>query len=146
MEQKLGSKITPTSHPNHLGAKIIPQIKMGSKSPKRASHVNNKRTRTLQIDEGDTDKTIRTYRYLGQKISPSWINGLEPAREEVRQSTINLLKLTSKLKRLTHDQMREIMDVEVSGNVGYHGRALPLRWKDCEAIETARAAALRAAG
>jgi hypothetical protein len=38
------------------------------------------------------------------------------------------------------------MDVEISGNVGFHGRSMPLRMKDCTAIENARIEALKQAG
>ena len=38
------------------------------------------------------------------------------------------------------------MDIEIAGNVGYHGRSLPMRYEDCKVIESARLQALRAAG
>ena len=128
----------------------VPQICMGGIKDRPAHASFNprsvRRKKGTNQQAATAKEETRTYKYLGQLISPSATRGLEPARQALRKKTISILKFTSRLTRLTHEQMREIMDVEIAGNVGYHARSLPLRFEDCRAIESARVQALKTAG
>ena len=132
--------------------RVVPHVKMGEErdSPQQANFNTRTRRNKQQTQVDDTKPMakpeMRLFKYLGQQISPSWKRGLEPAREEVRRKTIQILKFTARLKRLTHEQIREILDIEIAGNIGFHGRSLPLRYEDCQAIEGARRETLKSGG
>ena len=51
-----------------------------------------------------------------------------------------------RLPGLDNARMCEVMGVAVQGILGFYGRTTPMTWADCEAIEAARAGALRARG
>ena len=67
-------------------------------------------------------------------------------RNEVRRQTITVLCLIGRIPYLTRRQMVRMMTAAVTGMVSYRARSTPLRWEDAEAIETARAHAMRRAG
>ena len=91
-------------------------------APLIANYTTNTSKRRTTTTPNKTQ--TRLYKYHGQHISPT--GSLEPVRQHVRRKTIQLLKFTSRLRGLTHDQMREIMDAEISGNIGYHARSVPM--------------------
>ena len=95
----------------------IPQIRMHDSAPPRATYNTHtkkrKENQTPPTTPEDTDTHL--FKYLGQWISPEPSGGIEATREHVRKKTISLLKFTSRLSGLTHEQMREILNAEISG-------------------------------
>ena len=68
---------------------------------------------------------------------------LSPARHA---AAVAVLRMIGHLQYLTEEQMGRAMALALAGTIGYYGRAAVIRWEDAEAIERARAEALRKRG
>ena len=122
----------------------IPQIR-GCANPharttRTARHNGKKAKQTPHTASGPT---AEYYTYLGTRISPSAAHALEPARDDIRRTTIAAIKIAGRIPMISSDKLNEIINVIVGGIVGYKARATPLTWADCDAIESARLQALR---
>ena len=112
----------------------------------RMPDLNGETTDEEESHEG-TDHTVATaridtasiaYRYLGAMIMAGWSNGQELTRDEVRRTLIKMIKMVGHLPMLTCGQMHSVIDMVISGVVGYYGRATVMRQADADAIEAAR--------
>jgi hypothetical protein len=133
----------------------VPQIYAGEGAGKQAGYtVETKRKEREAAEkrkehgekEPAKDVEVRGYRYLGTEITPRWQNGQEEMREEARRTSIQVLQLIGRIPGLSNAQMSNVMSMAVGSMIGYWGRSTSLRWKDCEAIERARTAAMTRRG
>ena len=132
---------------------MIPQILRTHTETKWADYtIHKKRTRTRTATDEQPretpkrDDAVNHYRYLGSDITPGWLRGREKVRNEIRRQTIAVVSLIGRVPYLTRRQMVRMMTAAVTGMVSYRARSTPMRWEDAEAIETARANAMRRAG
>ena len=141
--------------------RVVPQIHMEADATRDAQHVQRRQAHgrhgqraPMRGRQGTADAVVsggasgetRTYRYLGCEISPSPDTGYERTRAEVVRQTAQILQIIGRLPGLDNARMCEVMGVAVQGILGFFGRTTPMTWADCEAIEAARAGALRARG
>ena len=130
--------------------RAIPQIKQGNTHPHLANYTVStaakRRANTEPNTPTTTDPEVRNYRYLGTDISPGWMHGRESARNEMRIKAITVLKVIGRIPILTSAQMASFMTSALSSVISYKSRSTILRWEDAEAIEAARAQAMRTAG
>ena len=141
--------------------RVVPQIHMGADATRdtqpvqrRQAHGKRGQRAPMRGRQGTADAVVsggasgetRTYRYLGCEISPSPDTGYERTRAEVVRQTAQILQIIGSLPGLDNARMCEVMGVAVHGILGFFGRTTPMTWADCEAIEAARAGALRARG
>jgi hypothetical protein len=89
---------------------------------------------------------VHTYRYLGAEMTARWQGGMNVTRQEIRMRVIHVIKAIGRIQHLTHEQLRGIIDIAIEGIIGYYARGTPLTKADCDAIETARAEAIRVRG
>lgn len=86
---------------------------------------------------------VREYKHLGTPLMALHEGRHEAAREKVRNACKRTIWAIGKVPCLTQKQLRRAMQAAVTGVIGYYGRATPIRYEDCAAIEEARAAVLR---
>lgn len=89
---------------------------------------------------------VYMYKHLGTELAPGWRDGMSEARAKVVTRCTQVLKLIGRIPVLTNEQMQQMMSLAIDGVIGYYGRATPLRWRDCQQIERARAHAVRQRG
>ena len=81
-------------------------------------------------------------------MSTGWNGGKaqEDARAKVVSKCRQLIGLLGRVPCLTEQQFGNAVSMALSGCIGYYARSTVLTWEDCNRIEQARVAALRAKG
>ena len=87
-----------------------------------------------------------TYKYLGSEMRTGWAEGAsqKELRTKIKRKCRQLIGLIGRAPLLTEEQMNTAFSLALGSVIGYYGRACCLTWADCQEIESARVAALRA--
>ena len=87
-----------------------------------------------------------TYKYLGSEMRTGWAEDAsqKELRTKIKRKCRQLIGLISRAPLLTEEQMNTAFSLALGSVIGYYGRACCLTWADCQEIESARVAALRA--
>ena len=100
----------------------------------------------LRLPDGKEVPQVASYKHLGSPETATWSGGQDGARKKVVEKCKQMIGAIGRLGVLREDQLRMAMTLAVEGLIGYYARCTALRMEDCDGIEAAREAVLKARG